>query len=68
MLEQPVPKRLHPMRRTHAGAVHQELQSVGRTRVVEACGGLSLVGGTPCWSVRSPILRSKEQQRQRVMN
>ena len=42
MLEQSVPEGLQPVGRTHAGAV---------------CGGLSPMGGTPCWSrgrVRSP--------------
>jgi len=52
-----VPEGLHPVGRTHAGAV---------------CGRLSPVGGTPGWS-RGRVwgvlpLRRKEQQRQRVMN
>jgi len=41
MLEQPVPERLHPMGRTHAGAVREELQPVGRTHIGEVCGELS---------------------------
>ena len=36
--------------RTHAGAVCEDLQSVGRTHVGEIHGGLPPVGGTPCWS------------------
>ena len=35
---------------THAGAVHEELQPVGRTHIGEVREGLSPVGGTPCWS------------------
>ncbi|KAK4826394.1 hypothetical protein QYF61_008065 [Mycteria americana] len=41
MLEQSVPEGLHPMKRTHAGAVRGELQPVGRTHAGEAHGGLS---------------------------
>jgi len=43
--------------RAHAGAVHEELQPVGRTRIGEVCGELSPVRGTSRWSrgsVRSP--------------
>ncbi|KAK4831704.1 hypothetical protein QYF61_018756, partial [Mycteria americana] len=57
MLEQSVPEGLHPLERTHAGAVREELQPVGRTHIGEVHGGLSPVGGTPRWSrgrVRSP--------------
>jgi len=50
MLEQSVPEGLHPVGRTHAGAVCEELQPVGRTHTGEVYGGLSLVGGNPCWS------------------
>jgi len=50
MLEQPVPEALHPMERTHAGAVREELQPVGRTHVGGVCGGLSPVDGTSRWS------------------
>jgi len=32
--------------RTHAGAVREELQPVGRTHVVEICGQLSPMRGT----------------------
>ena len=35
MLEQSVPEGLHPMDRTHTGAVHEELQLFGRTYVGE---------------------------------
>jgi len=31
---------------THAGAVHEELQPVGKTHIGEVCGELSLVRGT----------------------
>ncbi|GAB0187278.1 hypothetical protein GRJ2_001193100 [Grus japonensis] len=48
-LEQSVPEGLHLMEETHAGAVHEELQPVGRTHI-EVHGGLSPMGGTPCWS------------------
>jgi len=50
MLEQPVPEGLHPMERTHAGAVYEELQPMGRTHVGEFCGELSPVRGTSRWS------------------
>ncbi|OPJ73508.1 hypothetical protein AV530_005844 [Patagioenas fasciata monilis] len=49
MLEQYVPEELQPMEVTHAGAVHGGLQPMART-LIEVYGGLSLVGGTPCWS------------------
>jgi len=45
MLEEPVPEGLHPMGRTHTGAVCEELQPVGRTHVGEVCGELSPVRG-----------------------
>ena len=48
-LEQPFPQGLHPVGRTHAGAVHEELRPVGRTRVEEVCGELSPVRGIPLW-------------------
>jgi len=58
MLEQPVPEGLHPVGRTHAGAVCEELQPVGRTHIGEICGELSTVRGTFTLeqgkSVRSP--------------
>jgi len=50
MLEQPVPEGLHPVARTHNGAVCEELQPVGRTQFGEVCGELSPVRGTSCWS------------------
>jgi len=54
-----------------AGAVREELHPVGRTHVGEVCAELSPVGGTfmleQGQSVRSPPLRRKQQQRQRVM-
>jgi len=36
-VEQPVPEGLHPMEGTHAGAVREELQPVGKTPVGEVC-------------------------------
>jgi len=58
MLEQPVPEGLHPVGRTHVGAVREELQPVGRTHIGEVCGQLSSVRGTfrleQGKSVRSP--------------
>lgn len=49
-LEQPVPEGLHTVEGTHTGAVHEELQPLGRTHVGEDCGGLFPAGVTPCWS------------------
>ncbi|GAB0185918.1 zinc finger and BTB domain-containing protein 5 [Grus japonensis] len=49
-LEQSAPEGLHPVEGTHAGAAHEELQPMGRTHSGEVGGGLSTVGGTPCWS------------------
>jgi len=37
MLEQSAPEGLHPMERTHAGAVCEGLQPVRRTHVREVC-------------------------------
>ena len=58
MMEQPVPEGLHPVGRTHAGAVREELQPMGRTHFGEVCGELSPVRGTFTLeqkkSVRSP--------------
>jgi len=34
------------MKEIHAGAIHEELQLVGRTHIGEICGELSLVGST----------------------
>ncbi|GAB0181827.1 zinc finger and BTB domain-containing protein 5 [Grus japonensis] len=45
MLEQSAPEGLHPMEGTHTGAVHEELQPMGRTDVGEVHGGLSPVEG-----------------------
>ena len=49
MLEQSVPEGLHPVEghMTHAGAVHEELQPMGRTHFGEVCGGLSPMGRSP---------------------
>ena len=44
-LEQSVPEGLQLVEGTHAGAVHEELQPMGRTYVGEVLGGLSPVGG-----------------------
>jgi len=38
--------------RIHVGTVPKELQPVGRTHTGEVHGGLSPMGGTPCWSSR----------------
>ena len=63
MLEQPVPEGLHPVERSHAGAVREELQSVGRTHIGEVCGELSPMRGTFTLeqgkSVRSPPLEEE---------
>ena len=50
MLEQSVPEELHPMGRTHAGAVHEELQTKGRTHVGAVCEELSPMRGSSRWS------------------
>ena len=67
-LQHSVSEGLHPVGRTHAGAVREELQPVGRTHIGEVCGGLFPVGGTPCWSRGREwgvlLLRRKELQRQ----
>jgi len=47
---QPVPEGWHPVGRTHAGAVCEELQPMGRAHIREVCGELSPVRGTSCWS------------------
>jgi len=49
-LEQPVSEGLHLIDGTHAGAVCEELQYMGRTHVGEISGELSPVRGTSCWS------------------
>jgi len=49
-LEQAVPEGLHPVGRTHAGAVREELHPVGRTHIGEVCGELFPVRGTSHWS------------------
>lgn len=46
-LEQCVPEGLYPMGETHAAAIYEQLQSMGRTLLEELCGGLSLMGRTP---------------------
>jgi len=50
MLERPVPEGLYPVEGTHAEAVHEELQPMGRTHIGEVCGELSSVRGTSRWS------------------
>jgi len=71
MLQQPVSEGLHPVEGTHAGAVCEELQPMGRTHFEEVRGELSPVIGTFTLergkNARSPPLRDKEQQRQHVM-
>jgi len=49
-LYQPVPEALHPMGRTHAGAVHEELPPMGKNHAGAVRGGLCPLGRTPCWS------------------
>ena len=49
-LDQSVPEGLHPVERTCAWAVCEELQPVGGTRAVEVHGGLCPMGGIPHWS------------------
>jgi len=62
-LEQPVPERLHPVEGTHAGAVREALQPVGRTSAGEVCAELSLVRGIftleQGQSVRNPPLEEE---------
>jgi len=41
-----VHEELQPMGRTHPGAVHEELQTMGRTHVGEVCGELPPMRGT----------------------
>ena len=64
MLEQSIPEGLHPVERTHAGAVCEELQPMGRTHVGEVHGGLSPCGRDPMLeqgkSVRSPPSEEEE--------
>lgn len=45
MPEQSVPEGLDPLEETDAGAVHKELYPTGRTHVGAVHGGLSSVGG-----------------------
>jgi len=54
------------MERTHTGAVHEELQGVGRTHIGEVCGGLSHMGGTPMLEQGKSVGRN-EWQRQHVI-
>lgn len=48
LLQKPDPEGLHLVEITLAGAVHVELQPMGRTYFGEICGGLSPVGETRC--------------------
>lgn len=41
MLDQPVPKALHPTERAHAGSVCEEMLPMGRTHIGEVRGELS---------------------------
>ncbi|PKU37806.1 hypothetical protein llap_11890 [Limosa lapponica baueri] len=50
ILEQSVPEGLHPMERTHARAVLEELQLMGRTHIGEFQEGLSPFQETLDWS------------------
>lgn len=49
MVEQRVRGGLHPIERTHIGAIHAELQLMGRIHVEKVHGGLSPMGMTPPW-------------------
>ena len=49
-LEQAVPEGLHPVGRTHTGAVREKLHPVGRIHIGEVCGELFPVRGTSHWS------------------
>jgi len=49
-LEQSASEGLHPVGRTHAGAVRGELHPMGRTHAGEVCGELPPVRGTSRWS------------------
>jgi len=53
-LEQRVPEGWHPVEGNFAGAVHEELQLVGRTHAGEVCGELSPVTGTSECEESSP--------------
>jgi len=44
------PEGVHPMKRTRAGAVLEELQPMERTNSGEVCEGLYPAGETPHWS------------------
>lgn len=49
LLEQPVPEGLCLMKRTHAGTVSEELQTLGRTHTGKAHEGLCPMGGISHW-------------------
>jgi len=71
MLDQSIPGGLHPVERTYAGALLEELQPMERTHAGAVHEALYPVGGTQCWSsaqLQESSLRRKEQQRQSVMN
>lgn len=52
---------LMTLRGTHAGAVNEKLQLLGRIHITETCKGLSLVEDIPSWS-REGILPSSEEE------
>jgi len=66
MLEQSVPEGLHPVERTHAGAVCMVLKPLGRSHIGEIHRGLLPVGRTPGWSWGR--VNRKERQGQCGMN
>lgn len=45
----PFPKELYSVERTHAGAVHEGQQPVGRSHVGEVHRELAPMEGVPCW-------------------
>lgn len=45
-----VPGELHFMEGTNTAVVHEELQPVETICIGEVYGGLSIMGGIPCWS------------------
>jgi len=49
-MEQPAAEGLHPIEGTHAWAVCEELQPVGRSHFGKGCRELSVVRETSCWS------------------
>jgi len=61
-----LPEGLHPVVGTHAGAVHEELQSMGRTHTGEVRGGVS--HGRDLTLKQGKSVKSTQRQKQHVMN